>query len=262
MAISEHISMKSIFSHIGALLLLVGCAASTTPQYSERWVHASLSENDKEFAFDRCELAASAAHSRYLEANPEKSLYEPGGGLNNFGRQIGALRESGTARSACMRAAGFSLENVCVENCELARQVNTFVNELEQAEQDFLIACEQILAAIPMLTSCDMSKIAFSHVALNRKISTVEKVSMMDLLSLRNRYWDFRLGIIESHASPELMSSLSKEPEALKRHSLFRKERDALNLLSLIQGDISWGEYNKSQKDIWEQANKILENTY
>ena len=114
----HHFIRNSFFIVILAPLFILG-GCSSTPRYSEIWVHSKLQAAERTQARDMCMLKAIKEQSYFLDANPQQDKYSTQGALNNFTRQLKSGKVYALAIATCMRSKGFRKEKRCIANCDL-----------------------------------------------------------------------------------------------------------------------------------------------
>jgi hypothetical protein len=226
--------------------LIASCESPTTPYYEEVWAHPTLDLNGRQLISEKCNIEGNNASTNYLIKFPKDNSLN--GGAANFSRQIGAMNADSDASSYCMRREGFVRENQCVARC-----VDASVLDLVKVDNQFDVQCTGLIG-MSNLTTCHPREISFVHVANNHYISPAEKQMVLALLTLRNDYWDYRSSLFVQSRN-QLISAFG----GLKSYCRFqainpwRKEQDAVNPLNLYQEKITWGAYNKKQKEILVQ---------
>ena len=96
--------------------ILTGCTSS--PRYSDVWVHDTFDSEEQLLAKDRCSLEAGNAKTNFLKATPVMNGSSNEGAINNFTRKLDSSTAYVRAHRVCMRTVGFRKEQRCVSNCE------------------------------------------------------------------------------------------------------------------------------------------------
>jgi hypothetical protein len=235
-----------------ALLLLSACGTYTKPGASEADV-----------ARDKA-MCNAQAHSRVLAERPQSSFQtncnsNTWTGNTNCSTRPEIPAGEGLSELAyfidCMKANGYSRQSqsTTTENFASANQQMAAVNfkrqNLQAENRNMLLSmcANEAHKLYYVKTACEASGINFEQMADTSKISPAEREALIKVQNARQELRQLEREVIETYVP-------ARSSKMLELLNSYYTKVDSV-ALDLANGKLTWGEYNKARKDLYDQQN-------